>query len=172
MPLTVGAVTDPAVVDTVRAAYERRFVLVRPDGHVAWRGDQLPDDPGNVLDVVEARRRRRPRPTPLQSASRSTAADATAAAPHGQVGEDGAGTSRNQPSGARFRTCTCRGCDPLLHQRHRHSPIAAATAACWNDVAVGHSLVSESDFGGHARWDVDRVRHGLQENIARRHDPE
>jgi DNA-binding transcriptional MerR regulator len=25
--------------------------------------------------------------------------------------------------------------------------------------------------GGHARWDVDRVRHELRENIARRHDP-
>ena len=26
--------------------------------------------------------------------------------------------------------------------------------------------------GGHARWDVDRVRHELRENIARRHDPQ
>ena len=26
--------------------------------------------------------------------------------------------------------------------------------------------------GGHARWDVDRVRHELRDNIARRHDPQ
>ncbi len=32
--------------------YERRFVLVRPDGHVAWRGDQPPQDAGVILDCV------------------------------------------------------------------------------------------------------------------------
>ena len=32
--------------------YERKLVLVRPDGHVAWRGDALPDEPRRVLDVV------------------------------------------------------------------------------------------------------------------------
>ena len=32
--------------------YERRFVLVRPDGHVAWRGDTMPDDPLAVVDRV------------------------------------------------------------------------------------------------------------------------
>jgi hypothetical protein len=25
---------------------------VRPDGHVAWRGDEVPADPGAVLDQV------------------------------------------------------------------------------------------------------------------------
>jgi 2-polyprenyl-6-methoxyphenol hydroxylase-like FAD-dependent oxidoreductase len=30
--------------------YERRYVLVRPDGHVAWRGDEVPANPGAILD--------------------------------------------------------------------------------------------------------------------------
>jgi len=38
--------------DDVRERYERALVLVRPDGHVAWRGDALPADPGAVLDRV------------------------------------------------------------------------------------------------------------------------
>jgi hypothetical protein len=25
---------------------------VRPDGHVAWRGDAQPDDPMRVIDIV------------------------------------------------------------------------------------------------------------------------
>ncbi len=32
--------------------YQSRFVLVRPDGHVAWRGDSLPRDPLAVIDIV------------------------------------------------------------------------------------------------------------------------
>jgi hypothetical protein len=32
--------------------FERRFVLVRPDGHVAWRGDALPDDSQTLADRV------------------------------------------------------------------------------------------------------------------------
>jgi 2-polyprenyl-6-methoxyphenol hydroxylase-like FAD-dependent oxidoreductase len=39
LPLEVVAIDDPAVA----AAYERSLVLVRPDGHVAWRGDELAD---------------------------------------------------------------------------------------------------------------------------------
>jgi hypothetical protein len=27
-------------------------VLVRPDGHVAWRGDDVPADPAWVIDTV------------------------------------------------------------------------------------------------------------------------
>lgn len=30
--------------EEARALYERRFVLVRPDGHVAWRGDAAPGE--------------------------------------------------------------------------------------------------------------------------------
>ncbi|OCK75290.1 FAD binding domain-containing protein [Lepidopterella palustris CBS 459.81] len=36
--------------------YERRLVLVRPDGMVAWRGDSLPDDVEGLLDRVRARK--------------------------------------------------------------------------------------------------------------------
>ncbi len=36
----------------VSELYERRYVLVRPDGHVAWRGDTIPRDVGAVLDTV------------------------------------------------------------------------------------------------------------------------
>ncbi|MCC2098781.1 MAG: FAD-dependent monooxygenase [Hyphomicrobiales bacterium] len=32
--------------------YERKLVLVRPDGHVAWRSDTMPDDPETVLRIV------------------------------------------------------------------------------------------------------------------------
>ena len=36
--------------------HERTFVLVRPDGHVAWRGDSLPPDPLAVIDRVRGNR--------------------------------------------------------------------------------------------------------------------
>jgi len=48
VPLTVHALTD----DNVLAAYERRLVLVRPDGHVAWRADAEPADAGALIDTV------------------------------------------------------------------------------------------------------------------------
>lgn len=37
--------------DLVRL-FERQLVLVRPDGHVAWRGDATPADPAAILDIV------------------------------------------------------------------------------------------------------------------------
>jgi len=36
----------------IAALYQRRLVLVRPDGHVAWRGDTAPKDPLSVIDRV------------------------------------------------------------------------------------------------------------------------
>lgn len=48
MPLAVHKFDDP----DIRALYEQSFVLVRPDGHVAWRGDSCPEDPGAVIDRV------------------------------------------------------------------------------------------------------------------------
>jgi hypothetical protein len=34
------------------ALYERKLVLVRPDGHVAWRGDRAPEDALAVIDRI------------------------------------------------------------------------------------------------------------------------
>ena len=48
MPLTVAAIDEPDAA----ALYGRRLVLVRPDGHVAWRGDELPENTGALLDRV------------------------------------------------------------------------------------------------------------------------
>ena len=42
-------IIDEAAVNTV---YEKRLVLVRPDGHVAWRGDELPGDVSGLIDRV------------------------------------------------------------------------------------------------------------------------
>jgi 2-polyprenyl-6-methoxyphenol hydroxylase-like FAD-dependent oxidoreductase len=33
-------------------AYRHKFVLSRPDQHVAWRGDGVPDDPAALVDLV------------------------------------------------------------------------------------------------------------------------
>jgi 2-polyprenyl-6-methoxyphenol hydroxylase-like FAD-dependent oxidoreductase len=48
VPLAIHAIDDPAIA----ALYERRLVLVRPDGHVAWRGDAAPPDPAAIFDRV------------------------------------------------------------------------------------------------------------------------
>jgi 2-polyprenyl-6-methoxyphenol hydroxylase-like FAD-dependent oxidoreductase len=48
VPLTFTAIAEPDIA----ALYERRFVLVRPDGHVAWRDDRIPAEPLRIIDVV------------------------------------------------------------------------------------------------------------------------
>jgi 2-polyprenyl-6-methoxyphenol hydroxylase-like FAD-dependent oxidoreductase len=48
VPLTAVAIDDPVIA----ALYERRLVLVRPDGHVAWRGDAAPADAAALADRV------------------------------------------------------------------------------------------------------------------------
>ena len=48
VPLTV---IDLDNEDAIRL-FERRLVLVRPDSHVAWRGDALPGDCGALIDRV------------------------------------------------------------------------------------------------------------------------
>ncbi|HEX2225715.1 MAG TPA: FAD-dependent monooxygenase [Candidatus Binatia bacterium] len=53
LPLEVLPINDP----NVRDKYERRLVLVRPDGHVAWRGNSLPERPDDVIDQVRGAHR-------------------------------------------------------------------------------------------------------------------
>jgi hypothetical protein len=48
VPLTVERIASREAAEL----YERPLVLVRPDGHVAWRGDHQPMDSMNVIDVV------------------------------------------------------------------------------------------------------------------------
>ncbi|MET9364734.1 FAD-dependent oxidoreductase [Streptomyces sp. NPDC006632] len=56
MPLTVLDVEG----EDARELYERDLVLIRPDQHVAWRGDQLPPDPGELVARVTGARRSKP----------------------------------------------------------------------------------------------------------------
>jgi 2-polyprenyl-6-methoxyphenol hydroxylase-like FAD-dependent oxidoreductase len=48
VPLTVHTLADEKTL----AAYERALVLVRPDGHVAWRADAEPADALALIDTV------------------------------------------------------------------------------------------------------------------------
>jgi hypothetical protein len=48
VPFKTVAMTEPEVAQL----YERRLVLVRPDGHVAWRADQVPANAISVIDKV------------------------------------------------------------------------------------------------------------------------
>jgi 2-polyprenyl-6-methoxyphenol hydroxylase-like FAD-dependent oxidoreductase len=48
VPLTVHRIEQREIADL----YGRALVLVRPDGHVAWRGDRLPEDALALIDTV------------------------------------------------------------------------------------------------------------------------
>jgi hypothetical protein len=48
VPLREIAVADQHTAEL----YERSLVLVRPDGHVAWRGDAVPADPSAIIARV------------------------------------------------------------------------------------------------------------------------
>ena len=54
MPFKIVDISEPEAA----RLYERHFVLVRPDGHVAWRSDTLLADPNAVIDVVRGAARR------------------------------------------------------------------------------------------------------------------
>ncbi len=48
VPLERIVIRDPQA----RQLYERNLVLIRPDQHVAWRGDRVPDNPNAIVDRV------------------------------------------------------------------------------------------------------------------------
>ncbi len=48
VPLSIFAIDDPDIA----TLYERRWVLVRPDGHVAWRSDAEPADAATLIARV------------------------------------------------------------------------------------------------------------------------
>ena len=48
LPLATIEIEEP----NVRAIYQSNLVLVRPDGHVAWRGDSVPENAAAILDQV------------------------------------------------------------------------------------------------------------------------
>ena len=52
LPLTTIDLDEPDAA----ALYGRRLVLVRPDGHVAWRADALPDDALALIDTARGAR--------------------------------------------------------------------------------------------------------------------
>jgi 2-polyprenyl-6-methoxyphenol hydroxylase-like FAD-dependent oxidoreductase len=48
VPLSFAGIAEPHLA----ALYRNKFVLVRPDGHVAWRADHMPEDALGLIDVA------------------------------------------------------------------------------------------------------------------------
>jgi hypothetical protein len=48
VPLDIVTVDEPGI----GVLYARKLVLVRPDGHVAWRGDAVPGEPLHLIDRI------------------------------------------------------------------------------------------------------------------------
>ena len=48
VPLRIETLGEPSIA----ALYVNKLVLVRPDGHVAWRGDALPGDATSLIARV------------------------------------------------------------------------------------------------------------------------
>lgn len=48
MPLATLDITGPEVAESFR----HKLLLVRPDQHVAWRGNDVPADPSRILEIV------------------------------------------------------------------------------------------------------------------------
>jgi 2-polyprenyl-6-methoxyphenol hydroxylase-like FAD-dependent oxidoreductase len=48
VPITVHAIASRQAAEI----YENRFVLVRPDGHICWRGEETPRSPSRLIDIV------------------------------------------------------------------------------------------------------------------------
>ena len=53
MPFEIVDIRKPDIAEL----YERRLVLVRPDGQVAWRSDEPPGDPQVLVDIVRGSHR-------------------------------------------------------------------------------------------------------------------
>jgi 2-polyprenyl-6-methoxyphenol hydroxylase-like FAD-dependent oxidoreductase len=52
LPMRLADIDEPAVVKL----YQRRLVLVRPDGHVAWLADAPPPEPLALVDIIRGAR--------------------------------------------------------------------------------------------------------------------
>ena len=48
MPIHLENIDSEAIANL----YQKKLVLVRPDGHVAWRSDDLPQDVSLLIDTV------------------------------------------------------------------------------------------------------------------------
>lgn len=64
VPLTVLDVSP----EEARAIYREKLVLARPDQHVAWRGDRIPEEAKELIEVIRGARtaERQPRGRPLK----------------------------------------------------------------------------------------------------------